>query len=217
MLIDHGLYIYLTPSFRHQYALFWKSLLTFDNRSLQKIVESWGITNADIFASATLMRPYAGGDMSTSKRLTGGLSSDKSQAEKAYEMQVKMRHGLREILGDEKKWPRELIFLGRNLRIVQGNNQFLGSPVNRIKITGMWASRALVESPDLTFRERMANLGRHLIFRLVLFGSDLIFYTSKIRQIMGLGRGMEDDVERQLKVVAKETFGVELNHGVFEG
>lgn len=217
VLIDHGLYIYLTPSFRHQYALFWKSLLTFDNRTLQKIVESWGIKNADIFASATLMRPYAGGDMSTSRRLTGGLSSDKSQAEKAFEMQQKMRHGLREILGDEKKWPRELIFLGRNLRIVQGNNQFLGSPVNRIKITGMWASRALVESPDLTFREKMVNLGRHLIFRLVLFGSDIVFYTSKIRQMLGLGRGMEDDVERQLKIVAKETFGVELNHGVFEG
>ncbi|KAI9821473.1 MAG: hypothetical protein M1832_003320 [Thelocarpon impressellum] len=215
VLIDHGLYIHLDPEFRHQYASFWKSLLTFDNKTLGRIVKSWGINNPDIFASATLMRPYEGGDMSTSRSIAN--LSKKERAERNFEAQQKMRQGIREILGDERLWPRELIFLGRNLRIVQGNNQHLGSPVNRIKITGIWASRALVDSPDLPFRERMRNLGQHLIFRLVLLGSDVVFWTSRVRQLLGWGGGMEDDMEKQMRGIAKESFGVDLNHGVFDG
>lgn len=215
VLIDHGLYVNLKPAFRHQYSLFWKSLMTFDNKTLGEIVQSWGINNADIFASATLMRPYTGGDNSTSAGIMKGLSG-KEQAERAFEMQQKMRKGIREILGDENKWPQELIFIGRNLRIVQGNNQFLGSPVNRIKITGNWASRSLVDSPDLPLREKARNLGRHLLFKFVMFSSDVVFYVSQIRQFFGMGTGMEDDMESQMKRIAKD-FGVELNHAVFEG
>ena len=215
VLIDHGLYIHMKPEFRHQYSLFWKSLMTFDNKALDKIVKSWGINNADMFASATLMRPYTGGDLSTSGEIKKGLTG-KQQAERAYEVQQKMRKGIKAILGDEKKWPQELIFIGRNLRIVQGNNQFLGSPVNRIKITGYWASRSLVDSPDLSYREKIRNYGRHLIFRFVLFSSDVVFYASKIRQFFGIGGGMEDEIEAQMKHMAKD-FGVELNHSVFEG
>lgn len=215
VLIDHGLYVHMKPDFRHQYCLFWKSLMTFDNKTLGEIVQGWGINNADIFASATLMRPYTGGDNSTSAEIRKGLTG-KEQQERAYEMQQKMRKGIKDILADEKKWPQELIFIGRNLRIVQGNNQFLGSPVNRIKITGNWASRSLVDSPDLSLSQRFKNLGNHLLFKFVLLGSDVYFYATKVKQFFGAGGGMEDDMELQMKKIAKD-FGVELNHGVFEG
>ena len=214
VLIDHGLYIHMDPTFRHQYAAFWKALMTFDNSTLSDIVQQWGVNNPDIFASATLLRPYTGGDMSTSKALGEDFEGD--EAERAYAMQQKMRKGIREILGDEKKWPRELIFIGRNLRIVQGNNQFLGSPVNRIKITGMWASRALVESPDLSFPERVRNLGRHVVFRMVLFGSDLVFFWSRVRQVFGWGQGMDADIEEGMRKQFKG-MGIELQHNLFEG
>lgn len=214
VLIDHGLYIQMSPSFRHDYALFWKSLMTFDNATIKEIVSRWGINSPDIFASATLMRPYTGGDRSTSNSIKG--LSKKEQRERAYEMQMQMRKGIKQILGDEEKWPRELIFIGRNLRIVQGNNQFLGSPVNRVKITGTWASRALTESPDLSFSQRWRNYGSHLLFRTVLLGSDVFFWYSKVRQWLGLGKGMDDDIEVQMRSMAKE-MGVELQHGVFEG
>ena len=214
VLIDHGLYIHMQPEFRHQYSLFWKSLMTFDNKTLGEIVKSWGINNPDIFASATLMRPYSGGDHSTSGEIS--KLSRKEQAERQFEMQQKMRKGIRDILGDEKKWPQELIFIGRNLRIVQGNNQFLGSPVNRIKITGNWASRSLVDSPDLSFGEKVKNFGRHLIFKFVLLSSDVVFYGSKVKQFFGFGGGMEDEIESQMKHMAKD-MGFELNHSVFDG
>lgn len=216
VLIDHGLYIHLEPEFRHQYALFWKSLMAFDNKTLATITKAWGINGVDLFASATLMRPYQGGDQSTNERLMGDLTG-KDEADRAYEVQQRMRKGVREILSQDDLFPRALIFLGRNLRIVQGNNQYLGSPVNRIKITSLWASRALVESPDLTLREKATNLGRHLVFRLVLLSSDFVFYASKLKQFFGLGGGMEDEMEAHMRGIAKDTFGLELNHSVFEG
>jgi aarF domain-containing kinase len=214
VLIDHGLYINMSPEFRHQYSLFWKSLMTFDNKTLQEVVSSWGVNNADIFASATLMRPYEGGDRSTSSRIKGLTEAEKKKRQ--YEMQLAMRKGIREILGDEKKWPRELIFIGRNMRIVQGNNQYLGSPVNRIKITGNWASRSLSEDRHLNFSERWKNYGSYIYFKVVLLMSDAYFYFSKFKQFLGKGKGMDDDVEEHVRKMAKD-YGINMQHGVFEG
>lgn len=215
VLIDHGLYVHMQPEFRHQYSLFWKSLMTFDNKTIGKIVQGWGIKNPDVFASATLMRPYTGGDNSTSAGIKRTMSK-KEQQERSYEMQRQMQKGIREVLGDEKKWPRELIFIGRNMRIVQGNNQYLGAPVNRIKIMGSWASRSLVDSPDLSYSERLVNFGRHMLFKFVLFGSDVVFYSSKVAQFFGRKQNLEDDLEASMKKVAGD-MGFELNHSVFEG
>lgn len=214
VLIDHGLYIHMSSEFRHDYALFWKSLMTFDNETIKKISAGWGIRSPDIFASATLMRPYTGGDNSTSKGIAG--LTKKEQKERAYEMQMQMRKGIKQILGDESQFPQELIFIGRNLRIVQGNNQFLGSPVNRIKITSMWASRALTEHEGLKWSEKWKNYGSHMIFRVVLVGTDLVWWWSRVRQVFGFGEGMDADLERQMKAMAGD-MGIELNHSIFDG
>lgn len=216
VLIDHGLYVSMTPRFRHQYCQFWKAIMTFDNATLSEITSAWGVRAPDLFASATLMRPYEGGGNSTKSRFTGELKG-KTAAERHYEVQDRMRQGIREILSEEASFPRELLFIGRNMRIVQGNNQFLGSPVNRIKMTGTWASRSLVDSKDLSFSERVVNGWRHLLFRFVMFSSDIVFYTSMVRQWFGFGDGMEDDIERQMRSLAKDQFGVELQASVFEG
>ncbi|KAI5921128.1 ABC1 family-domain-containing protein [Camillea tinctor] len=215
VLIDHGLYVYMSPKFRHQYSLFWKSLMTFDNETIADITRQWGIRAPDLFASATLMRPYEGGDSSTRDHILRELPGN-TPAERHYAAQQRMKQGIREILADEDKWPQELIFIGRNMRIVQGNNQFLGSPVNRIKMMGNWASLSLVQDRDLPLRERIANAWRHILFKVVLLATDVAFYTFKVRQWLGLGGGMEDEVEARMKVMAKD-FGVELQHEVFEG
>ncbi|RAH83822.1 ABC1 domain protein [Aspergillus japonicus CBS 114.51] len=215
VLIDHGLYIHMEPAFRHQYARFWKALLTFDNPTLSEIVSSWGVQNTDLFASATLMRPYRGGDLSTHRSVSRTLSPA-DPATLHYEMQQSARRAIRQILGDEEKWPRPLIFIGRNLRIVQANNQFLGSPVNRVKITGTWASRALAEDRPEGVAARLRGAWAHLVFRAVLFGTDLFFWFTKVRQFLRLGGGMEDEIELQMRGVAKD-MGVELGSNIFEG
>ncbi|PQE06122.1 ABC1 family protein [Rutstroemia sp. NJR-2017a BBW] len=216
VLIDHGLYVSMTPNFRRQYCQFWKAIMTFDNATLNTITSSWGVKAPDLFASATLMRPYDGGDGSTKERITRDLKGE-TPAERHFEVQERMRQGIRDVLSEEENFPRELLFIGRNMRIVQGNNQFLGSPVNRIKMTGWWASRSLVDDVGLGWRERWVNAWRHLLFRFVLLSSDAVFFVSKIRQLAGWGQGMEDDIEKQMRMLAKDQFGVDLQHNVFEG
>lgn len=191
----------MSPKFRNDYALFWRSLMTFDNATIARITrDEWGINAPDIFASATLMRPYEGGDGKTLAEIK--TMSKKEQRERQFEMQQKMRKGIRDILANQEKFPQELIFIGRNLRIVQGNNQFLGSPVNRVKITGVWASRALAESRDASWKERWREYGRHLLFRFVLLSTDVFFYWAKLKQTLGLGKGMDDDIEESMRKMA---------------
>ncbi|KAM0473191.1 hypothetical protein ACHAPX_008240 [Trichoderma viride] len=213
VLIDHGLYVYMTPTFRHQYARFWKALMTFDNKAIADVTGEWGIKAADLFASATLMKPYEGGENVMQKDLKElkGLT----RAEKHYVMQRKMKQGIRDILADEDKWPKELIFIGRNMRIVQGNNQFLGSPVNRIKMMGEWASRSLYEDRNLPWIQRMNNVWRHIIFKSVMTVTDVAFYFFKLRQLLGLGGGMEDEMEARVKKMTQ--YGLEETPDLFEG
>ncbi|KAF5969315.1 atypical ABC1 ABC1-B kinase [Fusarium coicis] len=215
VLIDHGLYVYMSSKFRNEYATFWKALMTFDNKTISQVTDAWGIKAADLFASATLLRPYEGGDKRTHNGIMKELEGN-TPAERHYEMQKRMKQGIREILTDEDKWPQELIFIGRNMRIVQGNNQYLGSPVNRVKMMGEWASRSLFEDPQLPLSQRLQNRWRHVIFKTVMAASDVAFYIFKLRQWLGLGGGMEDEMEKRMKDVAQD-FGIELQHDVFEG
>ncbi|KAJ9145269.1 ABC1-domain-containing protein [Coniochaeta hoffmannii] len=217
VLIDHGLYVYMNPKFRREYGEFWKAMMTFDNDTLQRITREWGIKATDLFASATLMRPYEGGDGEFRRDVLGvGDDRKMSASERQFLMQQRMKQGVREILAEEENFPKELIFIGRNMRIVQGNNQFLGSPVNRVKMMGNWASRSLFEARDLPLRDRLRNAWQHLIFKTVLIGTDVLFYFYKVRQWLGRGGGMEDEVEAHMRGMAKE-FGVELQHDLFEG
>ncbi|KAL2198745.1 ABC1 family-domain-containing protein [Corynascus similis CBS 632.67] len=216
VLIDHGLYVYMSDKFRREYGEFWKALMTFNNEKIGEITSEWGIKAADLFASATLLRPYEGGEQQLQKGMLNALDESKSASEKHYEMQKRMKQGIRDVLADEDKWPQELIFIGRNMRIVQGNNAYMGSPVNRIKMMGEWASRSLFQDPNLPLRQRVVNIWDHFLFKVVLFMSDVAFYFFRLKQLLGRGGGMEDEVEARLKDVAKE-FGVELQHDVFEG
>jgi len=220
VLIDHGLYVYMTEKFRHEYATFWKALMTFDDRKIAEVTAAWGIKSADLFASATLMKPYEGGGGEEGggfqRKLLRELEGEKSASQRSYEIQQRMKQGVRDILADEEKWPKELLFIGRNMRIVQGNNQYMGSPVNRIKMMGQWASRSLYEDRNLPLGRRLSHVWQHFLFKCVLALSDVVFYFFRIKQLLGRGGGMEDEVEARMKEVAKE-FGVELQHDVFEG
>lgn len=109
----------------------------------------------------------------------------------------------------------------------------LGSPVNRIKITGFSASAALTRSPNLTFPQRLREYAHHLTFLFVIYSMDVAFWASRMRQYMrlklmkwGVGsrlwsigegeEGFEDELERGMRDMAR-SFGVKTDRGMFDG
>lgn len=111
----------------------------------------------------------------------------------------------------------------------------LGSPVNRIKITGFSASAALTRSPNLTLSQRLKEYINHLTFLTIMYSIDVAFWASRLRQYAylkfarwgllrwgggsgegGDGSGFEDELERGMKEMAR-SFGVKADSRVFEG
>lgn len=203
VLIDHGLYISEPEQFRLQYCQLWKAILTFDNKNLNKIASSWGVQFPDLLATATLLSPYKGAPPPDPEKF--------AKADDAYETQLAIRDKLRNFLSNTEKIPLELVFLGRNMRIVQATNQLLGSPVNRPALMANWASRGLTTKSHLTWREKLQGVLDHLKFRFTLGLMGLAFWINKVKQrVFGEQLGWEDLIQRQLKTVAKANFGIDL-------
>ncbi|KAI0821036.1 ABC1-domain-containing protein [Irpex lacteus] len=213
VLLDHGLYVRVTEPFRQQYATLWKGLMTMDFNTIKDVAESWGIGTPDLFASATLMKPV---------RFGGQKERDEFDQMSQYERSMLIKQRLQGFLSDTDKMPKELVFIGRNMRIVQGNNQMFGSPVNRIRITGSWASRSLTRNPNLTPQQRFREYISYVKFLFATLTIDAAFQFTRIKQwvrgVFGLTSvGFEDELERTMKGFAKSNFGVEISDSAFQG
>jgi aarF domain-containing kinase len=106
--------------------------------------------------------------------------------------------------------------------MVQGNNQSLSSPVNRVKIIGLWASGSLIASPSLTFTQKLSEYYHYFLFRAVILSLDIAFWAKRVKQLMKtrLGsdsEGFEDQLERAMRGIAKSNFGIEVAPEAFEG
>ncbi|KAK9459626.1 ABC1 family-domain-containing protein [Lipomyces oligophaga] len=227
VLIDHGLYIYERDEFRRQYCELWRNMFLLNDAKIKEIVMKWGVGSPDLFASAVMLRPYKGDHRNSgrsgrrrfgrSRKSTESMTPEERR--EAFREQEKMREHLRNFLQDTTKVPLELIFLGRNMRIVQGCNQLMGSPVNRLKILAGWASRSLATEQGLSIGERFRETFNHMKFLAIVGLSDVGFYVSRLRQIVFRQRdaGFEDLLAQQIKGVAKDKLGLEIEDGAFEG
>ena len=110
VLIDHGLYVKLTPEFRRQYSELWKALLAMDLSTLFRIAREWGIGTPDLFAGSVLLRPMNLGN--------NNGKNERKEPRKAsqYDASMQLKEKLRSFLVDTDKMPKELIFVGRNMR-----------------------------------------------------------------------------------------------------
>lgn len=149
VLIDHGLYVELSEEFRRKYAQLWKAIFTLDLKTLDEITVSWGMGegSSELFASATLLRPWS------KPKPEGEAGAEGAHARKTdLELQREMKEKLKSFLVHTELLPKELLFVGRSMRIIQANNQVLGSPVNRLNILAKHAAAALIthtETPSL--------------------------------------------------------------------
>lgn len=113
VLLDHGLYVRLTDEFRRQYAQLWRGLLGGDWPAIEDITKEWGIGTPDLFASATMLKAVKFGSRSKNGNGNGNLIGEEITQ---YEQSVRLKEKLKQFLTDTDKCPKELIFLGRNMR-----------------------------------------------------------------------------------------------------
>ncbi|KAI8821295.1 ABC1 family-domain-containing protein [Fimicolochytrium jonesii] len=226
VLLDHGLYVHCTPTFTHDYALFWKSIFTGDITTLTSIASQWGIKDVRMFASATIQRPWTPGK---------AVHVDRSvNLGDLFERQVRMKETIRGFLDDAELLPKEVILIGRNLNIIRANNKYLGSPVNRINIMAhsavkslgpdwsIWSSPTSPPASPTTLLTPLAARLNYYTFRLTLLLSTLAFHLSravqKLRYVLTgvAGGGFEDVLDGGVRE-GLERLGIRVDEAVFSG
>ncbi|CAI5759869.1 unnamed protein product [Candida verbasci] len=185
VLLDHGLYIQLTPGFRLQYCQLWKEIFSLNTNGISKIGRSWGINSIDLFATLISMRPIniKNGDIKSDTRDISDL--------------------LKNFISDESKFPRELPFLARTMRMIQNLNQTMGSPVNRINLLTNEAINCLFNQKLLSWFDYFDLIK----IKMNLVISNLVFYLIRFKQFIYKDKknvkGLEDYIELYMANTAK--------------
>ncbi|RCI01285.1 hypothetical protein CU097_015863 [Rhizopus azygosporus] len=206
ILIDHGLYIQESEVFRQEYCQLWEALFMLDIPRMTEICEKWGIHDANMFASITLQRPFSG------KKAV----DQEIDVKEMYEMQAHMKERIKHFLSDQGLFPRELIFISRNMNIVRANNKAVGSPVNRLNVMARWAVQCTNEK------------GSWLSWRSILFETTLLlmnvgFWLVRVRDQFNRlffgsnAKGLEDILDERMKDEMYRQFGIKVDPSVFEG
>jgi aarF domain-containing kinase len=130
-----------------------------------------------MFASVTLQKPYM---PSKAPHLAQGNVSFQD----AYQMQMSMKSRIRNFLVNQALFPRELIFVSRNMNIVRANNKTMGSPVNRINIMARWAVYGLESKTKEKrgIKDYLKHSWRLVLFETTLFAMTLSFYIVKLTE-----------------------------------
>lgn len=181
IMLDHGLYVHMSPTLTRQYAELWNGFFQGDIKTISRIVQEWGFGNPEQFTSATMLtREYE--DMPT------------------FENEEHAREQMRDFFKDTSKVPLQLLFIARTQRILQGLNRLYDSPVNRIKSLLDGASETMLKVHSGT----KLNYFFALVWRrLVLLINDIVFMGIRIQQVF-THRGLEDLFDSTIQETAQE-------------
>jgi len=122
VLLDFGLCIQMTETFKMQYCQFWKAIFQHDLNSIREITHQWGVRNSEVFVSGQTMRPFS------SKR---DIKSEVTKQD-LLEMQLKFKADLKDIIKDTSALPKEIVFVNRNMNYVRALNKMTDCSVNRV-------------------------------------------------------------------------------------
>ncbi|KAI5956218.1 hypothetical protein KGF54_000693 [Candida jiufengensis] len=187
ILLDHGLYITLDKKFKLQYCTLWKDLFILNRKGIEQIGKQWGINSTNIFATIISLRPI---------KLDKSKNSDNDKSD--------VSDLLKDFIGDRSKFPMELPFLARTMRMIQNINQQFGSPVNRINLLTNQAINGLSSGDShLTW----SNYFDIYKIKFSLLFSGLVFYFIRFKQWIGgsnsKNKGLEDYIEMYMQNTAK--------------
>jgi aarF domain-containing kinase len=121
VLLDHGLYVRVPEDFKREWVRLWRAMLVRDYEGVDAVTRGWGVGLPDLMASFTLMQPtiLSRGRKKREKKVNDGQTEQKKPLTQ-YDMSVRMKAKLKEFLTDTDRMPKVLIFLSRNMRMVQG-------------------------------------------------------------------------------------------------
>lgn len=195
VLLDHGLYVTESEKFMFQYAQLWKGLFMFDLPLIKQVANEWGLGDPEMLASTTLLQLYKSG------KDDGSFSQSTGEKPMTFEDNERNASRMKDFIKNTEKFPLELIFMGRTMRILQGVNAMMGSPVNRIRIFATEAIDRLKKRPEpsgisLSLSQRFM---RSLTISFTLFLSDIYHYCVRvISLVFGVDPALEEQFEDKL-------------------
>ncbi|XP_026156012.1 putative aarF domain-containing protein kinase 5 isoform X1 [Mastacembelus armatus] len=132
VLLDHGLYQYLSQHDRVALCKLWRSIVLRDEAAMEKYSNVLGVKEYFLFCEMLLQRPINMRELD--------LSNILSREETAYmrEMAIHRFESIMEVL---KSMPRPMLLVFRNINTVRSINITLGAPVDRYFVMAKSAVR----------------------------------------------------------------------------
>eukprot|EP00055_Hartaetosiga_balthica_P002298 m.3488 g.3488 ORF g.3488 m.3488 type:complete len:521 (-) comp2077_c0_seq1:80-1642(-) len=202
VILDHGLYVPESETFRHSYCKLWVAMVLTDMKALREVCDSWGVMDPELFASFQLFRPFK----SNNRPIHVGQASKKDM----LEMQVAAKERVRSLLADTSKLPLELIILGRTMNILRGNNKHAGSIINRVNLFARRAVQGLYlhQSVGLQVIESIKFSSRLMLIEIAFKVSNFV---SWMRELVGLQDSrFETLIENQMANALESRLGFKV-------
>lgn len=188
VILDHGLYVKFTEEFRKEYCQLWEYMFSFNTKGLEQLGKKWGIKYMNMFGSMSQLKPVE-------------LSDE--------EKQLFQKNMMVELFSDLTKFPLDIVFLSRAMRIVQNTNKQLGSPVNRINYLTNEALSQLVHDSSFTHWMTILTLKTSLLVSSVVFWFFRLSQLWKGDKYGYKNMGFEDNLDEFMKDRAKD-MGMEI-------
>ncbi|KAG7245230.1 hypothetical protein INR49_023802 [Caranx melampygus] len=132
VLLDHGLYEYLSQHDRVALCKLWRSIVLRDEVAMEKYSKALGVKEYFLFCEMLLQRPINMREL--------GLSNILSREETTY-MRDMAIHRFESIMQVLKSMPRPMLLVFRNINTVRSINITLGAPVDRYCVMAKSAVR----------------------------------------------------------------------------
>lgn len=167
-----------------------------------------GILDAELFASSQMMKPFSY-NKPVNRKIT---------RQELLKMQAEAKDRVRNLLKDTSLIPRELVFVGRSLNIIRGNNKLYGSPVDRVSVLARYAFKGSAidqnQKNKMSLKQTLAVRYEEARFEFTLFAVWAAFQLTRAWQYVNsiFGKkvvGFEEKLE-ELEKQAAEQFGFQM-------
>uniref|UniRef100_A0A8C3BSQ7 AarF domain containing kinase 5 n=1 Tax=Cairina moschata TaxID=8855 RepID=A0A8C3BSQ7_CAIMO len=122
VLLDHGLYEFLSERDRSALCQLWRAIVLRDDAAMKSRSAELGVKDYFLFCEILMQRPLHAGQLALANVLT--------REEAAY-MQEMAAHHFQRIMGVLRALPRPMLLVFRNINTVRSINVALGAPVDR--------------------------------------------------------------------------------------